>query len=227
MTLIIPILFEDSALVVVDKPSGLAVHRSKYVGGPRDESYVLQIVRDQIGSRVYPIHRLDRATSGVLLFAKSSAVASLLSEQFQHRLVSKSYEAIVRGWINQQLTCDYPLLFKDLSREAVTHYTPVTQWEVPLPSAKYPSSRYSLVKIRPETGRMHQIRRHCKHLFHPIIGDTKYGDGHHNRIWREHFNSHRLMLHATKIGFMHPVSRLPLVVDSASPFAKFASPSKA
>lgn len=212
----LPILYQDEHIVVIDKPSGLLVHRSMI--DKRETQFALQMTRDQIGQYVYPVHRLDKPTSGVLVMALSSEVAASLTEQFTQKQVSKTYLALVRGYTNEQATVDYPLK-EELDKiadkqarqdkpaqEAVTHYQTLWQGEVAEPVGRYPTARYSLVSLMPETGRKHQIRRHMKHIFHPIVGDTTHGDGKHNTMFRQRFNLSRLLLVARTISFNHPVT---------------------
>jgi tRNA pseudouridine65 synthase len=220
----LPILFQDRDVVVVNKRAGLLVHRS-LLAQDADE-FALQIVRDQLGQLVYPIHRLDRPTSGALLFGLSPESARHLSEQFSRNSVEKNYLAVVRGFLPEQITLDYPLK-EELDKKAdawaqkdkpaqpaVTHFTRLAtrEWEVCVD--KFPTSRYSLVEAKPETGRKHQIRRHLRHLGHPIIGDVTHGSGRHNRFFRERFGVHRLLLACTKISFRHPREEKPITIEA-------------
>ena len=218
------ILYQDEHLVVVNKPSGLLVHKSPIDKGERE--FALQKVRDQIGHYVYPVHRLDKPTSGVLMFALSSEVAKLLSEAFRENRVKKEYMAVVRGHTDYDGLIDYDLkviLDKKADRDrredkepqpAQTYYECLKRVEFPYPVSRYPVARYSLVKLYPKTGRKHQLRRHMKHILHPIVGDTKYGRTEHNNLFREKFNCHRLLLHASRISFEHPITKEFLVVDA-------------
>ena len=212
----LPILYQDEHIVIIDKPSGLLVHRSLI--DKRETRFALQMTRDQIGQYVYPVHRLDKPTSGVLVMALSSEVAAQLTEQFTQKQVSKKYVALVRGYTDDNGTIDYPLQEQldkiadkntkpdKPAQDAVTHYETLWKGEVPIPVGRYSSARYSLVSLTPETGRKHQIRRHMKHIFHPIIGDTTHGDGKHNNMFREQFALSRLLLVAKEISFNHPES---------------------
>jgi len=218
------ILHQDQHLVAIDKPAGLMVHRSRIDVHARQ--FALQMLRDQIGQKVFPIHRLDRPTSGVLLFGLNSEIAKILSHQFEARTIEKSYTAIVRGIPPQTGIWDEPLLEKpdpivdamaDKNKPpqpAVTHFQTIRSWEVPFSTGKYPHSRYSLVKISPKTGRRHQIRRHFNHMAHPIIGDTSHGDRRHNRLFRERFRSRRLLLVASSIDLAHPQFETPLTINA-------------
>ena len=210
------ILYQDEHIVAINKPSGLLVHRSEI--DKRETLFALQITRDQIGQRVYPIHRLDRPTSGVLLFALNSEVAKRLSEQLIDKTIHKKYLAVLRGYCKQTGKIDHPLKeildkFADKdaqqdkpAQDAVSYVTPVDTSEMPFPSGRYPQSRYSLVELSPETGRKHQLRRHMAHIRHPIIGDTNHGDGKQNAAAKEHLGLDRLALHAYSLEFTHPVT---------------------
>lgn len=213
------ILYQDEYIVAVNKPAGMLVHRSWL--DRHETRFVMQTLRDQIGQLVYPIHRLDRPTSGVLLFALSSEIANLLCQQFEQNQVQKSYLAIVRGYVQkvgEQGQIDYPLkpqldkIADKFSQEkdpqpAQTDYQVLAQTELPYGVGRYSSSRFSLLRLMPKTGRKHQIRRHLKHIFHPILGDTQYGDLHQNRAFASYVGCSRLLLHAEQLCFVHPVSK--------------------
>ncbi len=222
----LPICYQDQHLVVIDKPAGLMVHRSKIASGER--VFAMQLLRDQLGQHVFPVHRLDRPTSGLLLFALSSDVARLLTAQFTERQVKKSYLSIVRGWVQEGALLDYPLVEehdpimgqprKDKSaQEAVTAYAPLVHGELPFAVGRYNSARYSLMSCSPKTGRRHQLRRHFDHLRHPIINDTTHGDGKHNRFFREQMAFSELGLRAWRLSFTHPVTGLALDIKAQLP----------
>lgn len=214
------ILYQDEWLVAVNKPAGMLVHRSFL--DKHETEFVMQTLRDQLGQHVFPLHRLDRPTSGVLLFALSSDIARLMSEQ-QHSW-RKFYVAVVRGYFKQPLYLDYPLVeeLDDIAdakarqdkpaQAAQTSFWPLAHIELPIANARHATSRYSLVLCQPHTGRKHQIRRHLKHLFHPILGDTTHGDGKQNQIFRQHLDNQRLLLHCVYTEFLHPISGQRLVV---------------
>lgn len=219
------ILYRDDWLVAVNKPGGLLVHRSWI---DKDETrFALQMVRDLIGQYVYPVHRLDKPTSGVLLFTLDPDTARRIGEAFEAGEVRKEYLAVVRGYTELQGRIDYPL--KELHdkmtdakarkdkepQDAVTLYERLGTVELPLPVGRYATARYSLLRLRPETGRKHQLRRHMKHLLHPIVGDTKYGRTEHNNLFREHFGCRRLLLASVKMELTHPVSGEPLCITAA------------
>ena len=212
----IEILHQDDALIAVNKPAGLAVHRSKLVGNA--EEFLIDLLREQVGGNVYLAHRLDRATSGVLLIARSSEVASALGEQFMGRDVHKQYLAVVRGWPEPvEALIDYPLPGSRETgprREASTRYRRLATVEVPIALGRYPQQRYARVEAEPQTGRFRQIRKHMAHIHHPIIGDCQHGRGDHNRLYKQHFGCHRMLLHARRITLRHPVSGDPLAIEA-------------
>jgi tRNA pseudouridine65 synthase len=216
----LPIIFRDEYLVAINKPSGLLVHRSEI--DRHETRFALQLVRDQIGQMVYPVHRLDKPTSGVLVFALSPEIAKKMGDLFHQHQLEKTYLALVRGHAPADTIVDHPLKeeldkYTDKkartdkpAQEAVTHIKTVAQIEFPFSIDKYPSTRYSLVKCKPKTGRKHQIRRHLKHISHPIIGDAKHGKGAHNRFFEEKFHCGGLMLAATELQFFHPITETSL-----------------
>ena len=218
------ILYQDEHIVAVNKPAGMLVHRSWL--DRHETQFVMQTLRDQIGQLVYPIHRLDRPTSGVLLFALNSETATLLCHQFEQKQTEKEYLAVVRGYVTGQGEIDYPLKvqldkiadkFAQQDKEpqsAVTFYDGLKTVEMPYGVGRYATSRYSLVRLIPKTGRKHQLRRHMKHIFHPILGDTQYGDLHQNRALTEHTGCSRLMLHAEKLTFVHPLTQQPITLQA-------------
>ncbi len=218
------ILYRDDDIIAINKPSGLLVHKSpidKY-----ETRFALQVLRDQIGQYVYPVHRLDKPTSGVLLFALNSEVAQLMSLLFRSSEVQKEYIAVVRGYADDEMLIDHPLKQmldtkeqKKLgntkeAQEAQTAYVRLATVELPYAVSRYPVARYSLLRLRPKTGRKHQLRRHMKHIFHPIVGDTKHGRGEHNKLFREKFECHRLLLHANRLEFIHPISKNKIVIEA-------------
>jgi len=225
------ILYRDEQLVAVNKPAGLLVHRSNI--DRHETRFALQLLRDQLGCHVYPVHRLDKPTSGALLFALSPATAAQLTQCFASRHVEKTYLAVVRGVSANEGIIDHPLAEEPdrqllgqsqtagVPQEAVTGFRRLATVELPFAVGRYPASRYSLLAVTPQTGRRHQLRRHLKHLLHPIIGDTNYGEGRHNRLFRDEFHCQRLLLHAAEISFPHPTTGVMLTISAPldEPFA--------
>ncbi|MCS7036505.1 MAG: pseudouridine synthase [Saprospiraceae bacterium] len=210
------VLYEDEDYVAIDKPTGILVHRT---GISEDDTFLLQQLRRQLRRRIYPIHRLDRATSGVLIWAKNPEAASRLGPMFEHRQVQKTYVAVVRGWTADADRIDYPLAPPDQPTAprlpAQTTYRTLARSEMPWHIGnRHTTARFSLTLARPETGRWHQIRRHFAHLRHPIIGDRRYGDNKHNRFFREQLNLNRLLLHAWQLTFQHPKSGLDVCIEA-------------
>ena len=186
----------------------------------------MQTLRDQIGQHVFPLHRLDRPTSGVLLFGLSAEIAREMMPKFASKDIKKTYQAIVRGWLLEAGVLDYPLkrvrdkIADKFASEAenyqsaITEYRPLAHAEIPVPLGRYSSCRYTLVEMNPQTGRKHQLRRHMHHLNHHMIGDVNHGDGKHNRLFRERFDCHRLLLHAKHLAFIHPVTGQPIEITA-------------
>lgn len=218
------ILYQDQYLVAINKPAGLLVHKS-YLAR-KETHFAMTMLRDQLGQYVYPIHRLDRPTSGVLLFALSSEVARLLNELFSAHEVKKGYIAMVRGYLSGSDMLDYALkeqLDKIADKrtnqdkepqQAITHWATMALAENPEPIGQFEAARYSLVALAPKTGRKHQLRRHMAHLRHPMIGDTTHGDGAQNKYFKQHFTANRLMLHAAQLQFLHPVTGQTLNINA-------------
>ena len=208
------ILFQDEYLVAINKPTGLLVHKSMI--DRHEIYYAMKMLRNQIGQWVYPIHRLDKPTSGVLLFALDSETARRMSEQFKAHTIQKTYIAVVRGYAPNEGIIEHALKEKldkiadknaDKEKEAqdaTTEYKLLHTVEIDAPVGRYEKTRYSLVKLSPKTGRKHQLRRHMKHINHHILGDTKYGRGEHNIFVREKYNMQRLLLHCTSLVVKHP-----------------------
>lgn len=221
-------IYRDAHLLAVHKPAGLLVHRSPI--DRHETEFALQYARElNGGEHVYPIHRLDRPTSGLLLFARDADTASVLGRALMAGEVSKTYLAVVRGWAPESGVIDEPLRDKSIDRRddseqplraALTCYRRLAMTEIPVAVEGYASSRYSLVELCPETGRKHQLRRHLQHISHPIIGDTNYGRTRHNHYFAERFGASRLMLAATALRFRHPASGDRLTL-TAQPEASF------
>jgi tRNA pseudouridine65 synthase len=208
------ILYRDEHLIAIDKPAGLLVHRSDI--DRHETRFAVQLLRDQIGRRVQPVHRLDKGTSGVLVFAFDAETTRRLGAQFEDNEVQKTYLALVRGWPPENGTITHPLSrdHDDYGRElkekeaqtAHTNYRRLATIELPHAVDRYPTSRYALVALHPHTGRRHQLRRHMKHIAHPIVGDATHGKGRHNRFFQQAFGCHRLLLACVELRFRHPLT---------------------
>jgi tRNA pseudouridine65 synthase len=217
----LPILYQDDALVVVNKPSGLLVHRSPI--DRHETRFAVQMLRDQLGRRVHPAHRLDKGTSGALAFALDRDTAATLAAMFAGQQVRKTYLAIVRGWPAASGLIEHPLeAVQDAYAPAAdtgpkpcrTEYRVLATVELPLRVDRYPTSRYALVELEPDTGRRHQLRRHLAHVSHPIIGDSTYGKGRHNRVFADLYGVRRLLLACVRLEFAHPVTGEPLLIHA-------------
>ncbi|MDJ0656759.1 MAG: tRNA pseudouridine(65) synthase TruC [Xanthomonadales bacterium] len=227
---LLEVVYRDDHIIAVNKPPGLLTHRSAI--DRHETRFAMQMLRDQIGQRVYPVHRLDKPTSGILLFALSRDCARQLSEQFASRQVDKYYLAVVRGFCPHHGVIDHALREKldkmtddravadKPPQEAVTRFRRLATVELPIEVDRYPQTRYSLVQLHPTTGRKHQLRRHMKHIGHPIIGDSTHGKGVHNRFFADHYGCRRLLLACTGMGLDHPVTGQPLLL-AASPGEDF------
>lgn len=213
------ILYQDEYIIAINKPHGLLVHQSPIA---RDASeFAIQLLRDQIGKKVFPVHRLDRKTSGVLLFAFDKEVNRILTEQFTTKQIEKRYIAIVRGFAPEEMLIDYAL-YKDngVLQEAQTLIKRMQTAEIDLPSGKHQTSRYSFVEVFPFTGRMHQIRKHLAHILHPIIGDRPHGCNKQNKLWLDKFEMNTMMLHGASLKLKHPITNEILEIK-AEPQTEF------
>lgn len=208
------IIYQDEHLVAINKPHGLLVHQSPIARNA--EEFALQLLRDQIQQHVWPAHRLDRKTSGLLLFALNKEADRLMQQQFMENKVQKKYLALLRGHSPDELLIDYPLKKENGTlQNAVTYFKTLAHTEIPVAVGKHPTSRYSLVEAQPQTGRMHQLRRHFAHIFHPIIGDRPHGCNKQNKFFKEHFQMESMLLHASELEFVHPLSNKKLHLKAA------------
>ncbi len=210
----LPILYSDESYLAINKPSGLLIHRS--VIDKQETVNAVEMLQEQLGKKVYIVHRLDKPTSGVVLFALSKEAARKGADAFASQHVKKTYLAVVRGYADDQGTVDSPL--SDVAdrlldkrkkrnnnlRPAVTDFRRLSRIELPVMISRHPKSRYSLLEVHPQTGRMHQIRRHLKRVHNPVVGDTKHGDHKHNHYFRDHLDCPRLLLASTELIFPHP-----------------------
>ncbi|TDS14922.1 pseudouridine synthase [Sphingobacterium paludis] len=207
------ILYQDEELIAVNKPHGLLVHRSSIAADTSE--FALQILRNQIQKTVYPAHRLDRKTGGVLLFSLNKEMDSMAQQLFADRRIDKTYLAVVRGYMEDSGSIDYPLRKENGTvQEALTHFKTISRAEVNIPLGKFETSRYSLVEAIPETGRMHQIRKHFAHVFHPIIADRPHGCNKQNKMWKDRFAMDTMLLHAQKLCFSHPRTQEKIVIEA-------------
>lgn len=200
------IVYRNDSLIAINKPAGILVHRSAI--DFHEPHNAQDQLTQQIGGPVFPVHRLDKPTSGVLLFALNKKTAAQISELFRLQQVSKRYLAVVRGHTDDHGSIDNPVRDKDAPekprKEAASSYTTLAHMELPVEVDRYATARYSLIEVMPLSGRRHQIRQHMKHISHPLIGDTSYGKTIHNKFFREHLGCSRLLLHAHKLCFKHP-----------------------
>ncbi len=212
-------LYRENELLGVNKPAGVPVHGGRIL---RDQpETLLTMIRSHEGKIVHPAHRLDRPVSGVMLLSASKAMLAQLGREFENRQVRKCYLAVARGWTESGGTISHPLYparddrkSGSVAREATTRYQRIARVEIPIPVRPYPASRYSLLALYPETGRRHQLRRHMKHISHHLIGDTTYGRGEHNLLFREKLDCHRLLLHAWSLEFRHPANHKSVQIQA-------------
>jgi len=221
----LPILYSDDYMVAINKPNGLLVHKTKIA--EERHNFANKMLSNQLGRQVHPVHRIDRATSGLLLFGCNAQAVAALQALFNEGKMVKEYLAIVRGRTLPEGKIDDPLIKHETGviQEATTTYSTLAQAEVPIAVNKYPTSRYSLVRMLPLTGRTHQLRRHFNHLGHPIVGDTKFGDLRHNRMFEREFGVTILLLHAVRLSFVHPFTGTSVEITAPVP-AEFALAAK-
>ncbi len=207
------ILFRDDHLIAINKPHGLLVHRSP-IARDADE-FALQLLKNQINQWVNPVHRIDRKTAGILLFALDKETEKAMQQQFAENRVQKKYLAIVRGHTPEKQEIDYPLRKENGTlQEAFTAYVTLKQAELHVALGSHPTSRYSMVQATPTTGRMHQLRKHFSHIFHPIIGDRTHGCNKQNRMFKEKWEMNTMLLHASELSFQHPVTKLQVAIKA-------------
>lgn len=218
------ILFEDDFFLAIDKPEGLLVHPSRLDVHAKD--FALFQAEAHVGAKLHTLHRLDRPTSGVLLFGKSPEIARKMLNTFVTRDISKQYLCVARGWTKNSGRFDAPLeeiqdkiadkmaSANKPAQPAVTLFKKLAHNELDIPVGNYPKARYSLCVAFPETGRQHQIRRHFKKASHHLLGDSKYGDGKHNKMFRSRFDWDSLCLRAYQIQFTHPETTQSVVINA-------------
>ena len=211
------VLYQDEHVIAVNKPAGMLVHKTN-LAADVISGFVVQTVRDMIGQHVYPVHRLDRPTSGVLIMGLYPEASRLLKQQFDDRTIGKTYVCLVRGYSEEQGILTYPLTKENGNiQEAETHFELIQHLELPIPSSRFDSTRYSLLRVHPKTGRMHQIRRHFAKKRQYLIGDTKYGDLKSNRAFQANTGYTTLMLHAHQLSLAHPINGQYLTIEASLP----------
>jgi len=209
------ILYLDEHLVALEKPAGLIVHRNEFTQDETDN--LLNLTAKQLRKYIYPVHRLDRPTAGVMIFALTKEASKILSKAFSERKVNKYYLAVVKGTTAPEGgTLDRPLRKKPSPdfQEALTHYKALCNKVLPIPLGPYDTTSYSLVEAHPVTGRFHQIRRHLSYIHHPILGDKKHGHIQHNKLFKEQLNLPGLMLQSYRLEFEHPITGEPMKLIS-------------
>lgn len=213
------ILFEDAYLIGVEKPNNVLVHHAYHSRNVSNEASLLQLLDVQFQHKFYPIHRLDRKTSGIILLAKHTKFVSKFQELFVQNTIQKTYYGIVRGFAPSTKIIDSPVKGRDgkVHKEALTHFKTIATTSLEIPVKPYDSSRYSLVEMQPKTGRMHQLRVHTSKISHPLIGDIKYGDKNHNMMFEEHFGCKNLFLHAAFLEFKHPFTNEKIALKAQFP----------
>ncbi|WP_299121095.1 pseudouridine synthase [uncultured Tenacibaculum sp.] len=213
------ILFEDEYIICVSKPNNVVVHHAHHSRNVSDEDSLLQLLFNQFGKKFYPIHRLDRKTSGIILLAKETSYVSKFQELFTNNEIQKTYYGIVRGHAPESKIIDSPVKGRDANvhKDAETLLELTHKITLDIPVKPYDTSRYSLVKLSPKTGRLHQLRIHMNKISHPLIGDPKYGDKNHNTMFIENFNCENLFLHAYSLTFKHPISNKEMILETKLP----------
>jgi len=213
------ILFEDQYSIVVNKPNNVLVHHAHHSRNVADEKSLLQLLNLQIGGKFYPIHRLDRKTSGSIILAKETQFVAKFQELFTKNKIQKIYYGVVRGHSPETKIIDSPVKGRDgkVHKEALTHLNTLDTTTLDMPVKPYNSSRYSLVEMKPKTGRMHQLRVHMNKISHPLLGDSKYGDKNHNIMFDEKFACKNMFLHAGCLKFTHPYSEQALKIKASFP----------
>ncbi len=213
------IIFEDSFIICVAKPNNMLVHHSHHSRNKIEETSLLQLLKKELQADFYPIHRLDRKTSGIILLAKKKEFVAKFQELFTNNDIQKTYYGIVRGHSPLTKTIDTPVKGRDgkVHKEALTYLQTIDKITLNIPVKPYDSSRYSLVKLLPKTGRMHQLRVHMNKISHPLIGDTKYGDKNHDTMFLENFGWKNMFLHAHTLEFTHPHNEEKLLLKATFP----------
>ncbi|WP_298421256.1 pseudouridine synthase [uncultured Kordia sp.] len=213
------VLYEDDFVIAVAKPNNMLVHHSFMARNQSEEQTLVGLLQEKFDKQFFPVHRLDRKTSGIVLCAKEKSFVSEFQALFIANQIQKVYYGIVRGFSPENGVIDSPVKGRDANvhKVALTHYETLATITLPIPVKPFPTSRYSLIKLLPKTGRMHQLRVHLNKINHPLIGDPKYGDRFHNRMFQTEFDMHNLFLHATSLFFQHPFTKEKIVINCPFP----------
>ncbi|UKT65520.1 pseudouridine synthase [Pedobacter mucosus] len=203
------IIYQDEHLIAINKPHGLLVHQSPIARDANE--FALQMLRDQVGKKVSPVHRIDRKTSGILLFAFDKLTEIAMQQQFMNGETEKKYLSILRGYTPDIMDINYPLAKENGTiQDAFTSFKTLDKAELNVAFGKHSTSRYSLIEATPKTGRMHQLRKHFSHILHPIIGDRTHGCNKQNKFFLEQWNMTTMLLHASELSFIHPQTSLKI-----------------
>jgi tRNA pseudouridine65 synthase len=215
----IEICYQDAFIIGVNKPCNVLVHHSYMARNLDSETTLLDLLEVQLNQKFFPLHRLDRKTSGLILLAKNRKDVSSFQDLFIHNKIEKTYYALVRGYAPDSGIIDSPVKGRDSNvyKEAATEFKKLNEITLEIPVHPYPNSRYSLLELKPKTGRLHQLRIHLNKISHPIIGDPKYGDRFHNRMFSSNFMCSQMFLHALSLEFTHPITNQNVIVKSTLP----------
>lgn len=210
-------MYEDNECFVVNKPPNLLVHHSYYARNIEEDSLV-ELLKQQGFETPVPVHRLDRKTSGLILFSKTKEHVVLFQKLFGENEIQKTYWALVRGFIPESGKIDSPVKNERGNyKEALTEFRCLKTFERDYVIQPYASQRYSLVEFSPKTGRYHQLRIHANKIAHPIINDPKYGNRHHNHYFQEALKISELFLHARSLEFIHPLTKETVLLEAELP----------
>ena len=211
------IIYQDNYCLLVTKPNNVLVHHAHHSRNKIDEVSLIQLIENQFGKRYYPIHRLDRKTSGIILLASKREYVASFQALFTNNEIQKIYYGVVRGFSQEDLIIDSPVKGRDalVYKDAETQLKLLDKITLEIPVKPYDSSRYSLVELRPKTGRMHQLRIHMNKVSTPLINDAKYGDKNHDLMYAKEFGWKNLFLHAGSLEFIHPFTNKKLILKSS------------
>jgi len=215
----IEVCFEDEHIIAVNKPNNILVHHSFMARNMDQESTLIELLQEQLKLKLYPAHRLDRKTSGIILLVKKREEVKQFQDLFKFNKIYKTYHALVRGFTPEMGTIDSPVKGRDANvhRDAHTEYRKLQEVCLDIPVHPYQNSRYSLLELKPQTGRLHQLRIHLNKISHPIVGDPKYGDRFHNRMFEEQLGMSKLFLHASSLTFAHPFNNKKVYINAKLP----------